>query len=82
MSENEQRSMTDEEAVEAKRANLLHAKGDLAVGRRETPEEDPVEEQGRKKRIIVGIVLCALALIAVFVLIEVLAADISFDPQL
>ncbi len=75
-------SNADDDAVEAKRANLLHAKGDLAVGRREAPQGDSDEKRSRRKRIVWGAALGALALIAVFVLIAVLAADISLDSRL
>lgn len=82
MTEGEQRPTVEERSVEEKRANLLYAKGDLAVGRREAPQEDPTEKRAQRKRIVVGAVLCVVALIAVFALIEVLAADISLDPLL
>ena len=81
MSPNEQRPLTDDEAVEAKRANLLHAKGDLAVGRREAPVEEPAPKKEHRKRLILGAALCAAAFIAVFVLIEMLAADISLASR-
>lgn len=67
----------DDQAIEAKRANLLNAKGDLAVGRREAPVEDAEETRNRRKRAIVGTVLCAVILVAVFVLLKVFATDIS-----
>lgn len=78
MSETEKsQPRSDDEAVEAKRANLLNAKGDLAVGRREAPAEDPEEAKARMRRIGIGLALCVVVLIAVFVVIKVLAADIS-----
>lgn len=77
MSETEKSQLSDDEAIEAKRANLLNAKGDLAVGRRETPAEDPEEAKARTRRIIISTALCGVILIAVFVVIKVLAADIS-----
>ena len=77
MSETEKSQLSDDEAVEAKRANLLNAKGDLAVGRREAPVEDPEEAKARTRRIVISTALCGIILIAVFVVIKVLAADIS-----
>ncbi len=82
MSPNEQRPLTDDEAIEAKRANLLHAKGDLSVGRREAPVEDPARKKEHRKRLILGAALGVAALIAVFMLIEMLAADISLASRL
>lgn len=78
MGENENNKQFDgDAAIEAKRANLLNAKGDLVVGRREEPVDDQAEVQARRKRAIVGTILCAIILIAVFVVLKVLATDIS-----
>ena len=60
---------------EEKRANLIHAKGELKVGRRPAPEpEDP-----RIKRRYYGwrIALGAVVVVAVVVLIMVLGANTS-----
>ena len=63
------------EGVQAKRSTLTQAAGAPQVGRREAPA--PTRDPARTRRIVVGLLLSVVVVVAVLGLVMGLAADIS-----